>query len=194
MEVVMLTILIGPGTECMATTDGRRMTVYSLLAEEYGECMGLHERTDFSEVTEVQMCLLRWPLTGHKAWIKLTPVLQTGVLKFLREYHARGDIRFDCYSFARYVYGVDLGHRQRVWPDFWNTRPILQLRCRQVGDVVFLVRSESQTFCHAAIYIGRGLYISVYGGGGDLEVATLRSMLHDFHANTVLSVVPRVSS
>jgi len=49
------------------------------------------------------------------------------------------------------------------------------------GSIVFYGSGETQ-FHHAAIYLGAGLYISVYGAGGDLEVATHRNMLRDYRA------------
>ena len=43
------------------------------------------------------------------------------------------------------------------------------------GHVVFFETGENE-FIHVAVYIGYGLYLSVYGGGGDIEITTLADM------------------
>jgi cell wall-associated NlpC family hydrolase len=61
----------------------------------------------------------------------------------------------------------------------------------KVGDIVFLLKSKENDFRHAALYVGHGLYISVYGAGGDLEFSTLKDMLRDFDAEHVVTATPR---
>jgi cell wall-associated NlpC family hydrolase len=72
--------------------------------------------------------------------------------------------------------------------DHWLTKRLWYRP--KYGSVVFLIKGE-HNFRHAAIYIGRGLYISVWGAGGDLEIASLKSMKKDFEANRVEIATPR---
>lgn len=59
-----------------------------------------------------------------------------------------------------------------------------------MGEVYFFTSGENH-FHHAAIYIGAGLFISIYGAGGDLEVSSLKDMRRDYRAKHVLVAKPR---
>jgi len=85
--------------------------------------------------------------------------------------------------------GLERPHNIKVWDKFREVRP--NRWRRRVGDVVFLLSEKRQRFHHAAVYIGLGLYLSIYGGGGYLEAATLKDMKRDYKASDVLLVTPR---
>jgi cell wall-associated NlpC family hydrolase len=63
----------------------------------------------------------------------------------------------------------------------------------QPGDVVFLLSHAKHPteFHHAAVYIGHDLYLSVYGLGGDLNVATLEDMAKAYKAKLMINVTSR---
>jgi len=104
--------------------------------------------------------------------------VKRAIISFMRDYHAREDFAFDCYAFANLVRSIE-PHRLRVLRAYWTLKT-LSKRPR-AGDIVFLLKGHDH-FRHAAVYLGSGLYLSVWGGGGDLEVATLKGMMRDFGA------------
>lgn len=185
----MLTIIVGPVKETIITVDGKKFRVYPILIEEDNELRYLQNRLDFAGVKEVEIFAVRWFLPFRAFRLKLTPEVTKGIMEFLHRYHTKQNLFFNCYSFVSLVCGVEWSHGQGLWRKFWNIKPC-RWWCR-VGDVVFLVNHERKHFHHAAIYIGLGLYLSVYGGGGDLEVATLKDMKRDYRAKDVVLVVPR---
>jgi hypothetical protein len=64
-----------------------------------------------------------------------------------------------------------------------------------LGSVVFLVSPTKESgravFHHAAVYLGHGLYLSVWGAGGDLEVMTLENMKTAFEKCEARLALPR---
>lgn len=59
------------------------------------------------------------------------------------------------------------------------------------GKKLRFLQEQFERFHHAAIYIGCGLCISVYGAGGDLEIATLQDMKRSFKTNQVVVATPK---
>lgn len=190
----MLTLVVAPWKEQIITVDGNHMTVYPVLVEDSGKFGYLQDHTDFAEIEGVEILAIRW-LSRFQfvRWclhLKLTPEVERGIIKFLNRYHAKQNRQFCCYAFVGLVCGVKgEPHDQVRWLELWSVKAYRWQRV--VGDVVFLVSNHKKLFHHAAIYIGRGLYVSVYGAGGDLEIATLEDMKRDFGAKDVVSVTPR---
>lgn len=183
----MLKIIVFPSREKIITADRKIMQVYPLFTEK-GE--RLQDRTDFAGIQDVEISVLRWFWPFRALKLNITSEVKKGIVEFLYRYHARQNLSFDCYSFVRLVYDVDRKHRTKFMTRFWKISTYRWWR-RKIGDVVFLIDFESNYFHHAAIYIGFGLFLSVYGAGGDLEVATLKDMMRDYGARAVVSAVPR---
>jgi len=118
------------------------------------------------------------------ARFKKNKELSDAVISFLHNYYGKVDIGFDCYAFATTVKGIPV-HTREYLLRFWKLSP---LRKPTPGDVLFFVNGF--TFSHAAIYLGKGLYISVYGAGGDLEVSSLRDMRKLYKAGDVMMATP----
>lgn len=166
------------------TADGLTMQVRE--AQVGGQL--LQECQDFGHISRItfriKLGILSFPLV-------LPTHLERAVREVLGRYHAKGNIAFDCYAFANYVAGLPV-HPVRFLEKFWSTR--LYSGRSRAGDVVFFTEESTQTFLHAALYLGFGLYISIWGAGGDFEIATLSDMKHGYGATTVLRADPRVTS
>ncbi len=179
----MLTIIVGPRKENIVTVDKKDMRVYPLLIEEDGKFRCFQERTDYATVEDVEILAIRWFLPWRVLRLKLNAEIKKSIVDFLHQYHAKHNIDFDCYSFAVLVRGLKQHSKSYLWGLWDFHRPRL---LPKVGDVLFFLSENRKRFRHAAIYIGYGLYLSVYGGGGDLEVATLKDMKKDYEAEDVV--------
>lgn len=180
----MVNLYIYPHEQMIITVDQSIMFVKTVLVKNEGHFIQLQDWKPPSDLIEVEMILVR-----HFSQKKL--LLPRGVneaiLYFFHNYHAKQDLSFDCYAFANLVKGVT-AHKVPYMLSHWKTRP--KPWFIPVGSVVFLESGLNQ-FHHAAIYIGRGLYLSVWGAGGDLEVATLNSMKRDYGAERVMLAEPQ---
>ena len=183
----MLTIFVGPKNEIVQTADGSLMRVYPMFEKEGGRLVHIQKRTDYSDIKEVEFFFVWRPLPFVAFKKKLTVELQKAIVDFLHLYHAKGT-PFSCWSFTCLYRNVHTSSElPRSWRNLWQVRRRL---LKRAGDVIFLTNQDPKRF-HAAVYLGWGRYLSVYGVGGDLEVSTLRDMRRDFEINEVLNVVPR---
>lgn len=182
----MLTIFVGPKREIVQTADGSLMRVYPMLVRENGHLIHMQKRMDYSDIKEVEffVVLRTSPFLVFKK--KLNAELQKAVVDFLHLYHAKGT-PFSCWNFACLYCSVPVSTElPRGWRNLWQVRRRL---FKRTGDVVFLTNRNPKRF-HAAVYLGWGRYLSVYGVGGDLEVSTLRDMCRDFETSETANVVP----
>lgn len=185
---MLLTIYVGRRKQDLITADGMKARVHPLLVNMNGEFRQLQECEDFKEVEDVEIIAARKFFGCRPRRLSLTLEVRKGIVNFLRHYRNPRDLSFNCYSFVSLVHNIDWTGGFSLWPRFWSLEPLRRLR---PGDVVFLVDFKKQWFHHAAIYVGLGFYLSVWGGGGDLEVATLRDMKSGYKAKDVVQVVPR---
>ncbi|MFT7644659.1 MAG: hypothetical protein ACI9BF_000310 [Candidatus Paceibacteria bacterium] len=129
--------------------------------------------------------ILKWTCFSKK--LQLTKELKRAVINFLHEHHGKHNWFFDCYSFANLVKDVpfhEAGHSLKFWDTFRLSGRL------PVGSVVFL-NSDRNHFRHAAIYIGLGIYISVWGSRGDLEISTLSNMKRKWEATKAVLAKPK---
>lgn len=180
----MLTIYVSPRNQKIITADGQTMTVKGVFVREEGGFVSLQDYKPPDNLSDVEIVFAK------RLWLrrfKLPENLKLAILHFLRTYHAKQDISFDCYAFANMVEGLEI-HKVPLMLKFWRLtkRPWLI----PVGSTVFFC-SYGNHFHHAAIFVGSGLFISVYGAGGDLEVATLKNMRRDYKAKSTLLAMPK---
>jgi hypothetical protein len=180
----MLTIYVSPGEMSGTTVDGLHVTVKIMQVRDTRGFIDLHDWEPLTEPQDVEIVLMR---RFYLKRLELAHNVKDAILYFLKGYHARQDITFDCYAFANLVRGVEV-HRVPCMMKYWSRRPLPWFL--SVGSVVFLESGENQ-FHHAAVYLGQGLYISVWGAGGDLEIATLKSMKRDYGAERVVLAQPK---
>lgn len=170
---MVLTITIGPRKEGICTADGRHMTVVTGMIRRGRKLVRLNDMTDLGHVDDVAFEVKS---RFRRRKIDLCDEVRQGVCNFLNGYHARQDMSFSCYQFANLVHGVPQ-HTCHYLFKHWDVESAVELI---PGGTVFLLDLESQMFRHAAIYLGYGLFVSVYGAGGDLEFSTLEDMVREF--------------
>lgn len=180
----MLTIYVNPRDIPITTVDGCQMSVKLVMVREAGGFISLQDWETPTELNDVEIVLTR---NFCPKRLQLPHNVRQAILHFLSRYHAKQDISFDCYAFANLVKGVEV-HQVPLMLKYWNRRP--KPLFVPIGSIIFFESSEN-TFHHAAVYIGHGLYISVWGAGGDLEVATLESMKRDYGAERVVLAQPK---
>jgi hypothetical protein len=181
----LLTIYIDTRPHPIINADGSQMTVCGLYIFEGEEFHHIRGLKSFSNINGVKLIIRNRPFYKK---LQLPDDLNAAISSFLQTKHAKQDIKFDCRAFANSVKGVEQ-HEIAHLLQFWDLKP--KPHKLKTGDVIFFT-SGTNSFHHAAIYIGSGLYISVYGAGGDLEVATLKDMKRDFKAEHVLLATPKI--
>lgn len=179
----MLRITIDHKRQCIRTADGLFMTVFPASVRIEGRSIPLQDCRGIME-SGVEIVFKRWIFRRR---FNLTAEVSEGITEFLGDYSIRRD-HFDCYAFVNMVFNVS-PHRANYMLRFWNTAPLITHP--DVGNVIFLLTEETQTFHHAAIHLGYGIYISVYGFNGDIEFATLADMKRDYGAADVVLATPR---
>ncbi len=182
----MLILKTGSVKQTISDLDGKKFNVYQVIVcDEKGRNQELQDYGNFVNLRKVEIIAHR-----GRSVKKLNIDLNThqSIVDFLNYYHAKQDLSFDCYSFVNMAHEVKQHHKM-ILEDFWDIK-LYQKRLK-IGDVVFLVNKKSNYFYHAAIYIGFGLYVSVYGVGGDMEISTLKDMKKDFGAELVLTATPK---
>lgn len=179
----METIYVSPCDVPITTVDGCQMSVKLVLVREAGGFVSLQDWEPPSELNDVEIMLVR---RFRSKRLKLPHNVKQAILYFLQSYHAKQDISFDCYAFTNLVKGVKV-HKVPFMLKYWNKRP--KPWFIPTGSVVFFESGENR-FHHAAVYLGHSLYLSVWGAGGDLEVATLKSMKRDYGAERVMLAKP----
>lgn len=183
----MLTILVGLRKGRLTTADGKHMFAFPMLVWTDGKLTVMQEREGFGNIKDVEILVFKKYLPYLALRARLTEPLRRGITMFLQTYHAKTDLSFDCYAFANLVAGVPQ-HDKSLLLKYWNLTKLSWRR--RVGDIVFFLGEDPLHFKHAAVYIGYGLYISVYGAGGDLEISTMRDMRRDYGAAYTHLAVP----
>lgn len=181
----MVTICVSSYDVPIITVDGYQMSVKLVLVREAGKFISLQDWEPPTELNDVEIVLIRKRFRPKR--FRLPHDVKRAIINFLQCYHTRQDISFDCYAFVNLVKGVEV-HKVPYMLEYWNKRP--KPRFIPIGSVVFLESGENK-FHHAAVYMGHGLYISVYGAGGGLQVATLKSMKRDYGAERVVLAQPK---
>ena len=180
----MLTIFVSQKDITISDVNGFIARVRNTIVKEGDRYINLQDSKPFQEYEDVEIVLMgrffKWRLC-------LTEELKAAVKLFMSKYHAQQNLEVDCYAFATMVKRVEF-HKAHSMFNYWLTKRLWHRP--RYGSIVFLIKSE-HNFRHAAIYIGRGLYISVWGAGGDLEIASLKSMKKDFEADRVEIATPR---
>lgn len=180
---MMVTIYVYPREVPIISVDGAQMSVKLVLVHEAGGFISLQDWKPPEELGEIEFI---WASRFRFKRLHLSQEVERAIRFFLKQYHAKQDISFDCYAFANLTKGVE-AHKVLYMLQYWNRRPVPWFV--PIGSVVFFESGDDQ-FHHAAIYIGHELYISVWGAGGDLEVATLKSMKRDYNAERVVLATP----
>jgi ADP-heptose:LPS heptosyltransferase len=181
----MLELFIKPERETIITRDNMQFRVYPFVFSKNGK---LHDfrACNLAEINDIKFTIVFSQKT--KKSLKIHPVIKNGIIKAINLHHNKKDLLFDCYAFTNLVFEIEQ-HKILDMKKFWRTKP--RRFFLSVGDVIFLTNKADSSFYHSAIYIGYGLYISIYGAGGDLEISCLNDMKYDFEkAKKILIAKP----
>lgn len=179
----MLTIYVSAREQNVVTDDGVHMTTKTTFVRKGSEFAEFQDVEISSDIKDVEVIFIS---EFFRKKLTLPSDVKDAMLTFLKTYHGKGDLSFDCYAFANLVKGIP-PHGVSSMLRYWKLRPLFWRP--KVGGVVFFT-SGINCFHHAAIYLGRGLYISVWGAGGDIEIATKKSIKRDFSAEYVSVAKP----
>lgn len=181
---MLLTIRVDiRNTQTIADTMGVMYEAFPSYVWDRATFVFLQDYVPSKEITKVRIGLMqKWWHVFFPRWVTIPPNLHQAILRTLRDYHAKQDMDFSCFSFASLAGGNE------VFIQKWRHEP---LENPEPGDVIFLTDPSNTGFHHAAVYLGENLYVSVYGVGGDIEITTLEDMQHCYDKAThILKATP----
>lgn len=184
----MLSLYIGSNKVWIQDTSGSTFQVFPVYYKKDKEVHELRLSNSLPLLDDVEIFFQWW---RYFIRLPVSPELRTAILNFMLFKHIPQNDSYDCYSFAC-EYAKVGAHNKRHLFDFWKLKPLK--RRPKVGQVIIMFARPAENnihFSHAAIYLGFGRYLSVWGGGGQLEVATLKDMKRDFKAPLVFLGTPR---
>ncbi len=185
----MFSLYIGSAKEWIQDASGGSFQVFPVFYKKDGKFFELRFSTDLPPLDDVEIYFRWW---RYLVRIPVSARLRTTILNFMLFKHLIQDNSFDCYSFAC-EYSQVPQHDRHDLLSHWSLRP-LRWRHLRIGNVVFLFSRPAKDalhFHHASIYLGFGRYLSVWGKGGQFEVATLADMKRDFGARGAFLATPR---
>lgn len=183
----MLSIILDRKPVTLHTADGSLMPVRRAYLRHRGAYYLLQKFPACSAPPRVRFVVRRWNKYRRLPRIER---LERAVSEFLHRKQDMLDIKWDCYRFVCAMHGLPT-HSQLYLSQHWK---LLAPGAPQPGDVVFLLTEAAEGrsfFHHAAVYVGDGFYLSVWGAGGHLEAATLGDMRKGFKAAQVMRAIPR---
>ncbi|MCF7898875.1 MAG: hypothetical protein K9L31_02910 [Candidatus Pacebacteria bacterium] len=171
--------ITGPSENVIILTAFRTFVIKD--EEEYDLC----DYFGFQDSSCIEICTNIWMLLVN---LNITPEIKRVVINFLCSQHVVRDKEYDCYLFVCEYYKIE-NHKKKYLMEYWELKK--QRFWPKVGDVLFLLDTSKQVFKHAAIYVGYGLYVSIYGAGGDIHFATLKDMKKSFGGKDIFLATPR---
>lgn len=176
----------------LITAEGIHMSMREMFVERQGALTPVRHIERFDNVTDVDLFML---LPGGLSRLNATALVRANIAQFLREQHARVEMDYMCFNFAHQMaFGEPRPKHNHSGDPYWKYIPIHAAWLLPRGAIIKLHRGTENgrtPFAHAAVYLGKRLFISVYGAGGDLEVSTLDDMKRDFKAPYVVRSIPK---
>gem|GEM_PF-5421638 len=117
--------------------------------------------------------------------LNMTRKVEAAVLHFLKKHHRIFTSQFGCYELVRTIHSLPKHNRRNV-SDYWT--PVDRKPTN--GDVIFLL-NRGGYFLHAAVSMGNGLYLSIFGIESYLALTTMEQMENAWQPEVVVTVVPR---
>ena len=184
----MLTLFVYPEKELIETINKQIFTVRKVTVHYNGNEIPLRTYVPApeAEITDIEL-LFVWK--NKESPFPMSDALRKSIIYVLTHYHGKQALSFDCYAFANTVAGIP-AHKVSEMLNHWDLRGFSS---PHVGDTIFFLNQKKQILHHAVIYIGHGLYLSIYGAGGDLEISSFRDTRKGFgvKAKDVLIAVPK---
>ncbi len=189
----MLSLYIFSETESTQSRDGKKFEaqkVFYRVGEEFFQLQTQDTRLPSLDDLEILLQLYgRW-------FIKLPISKNRNLKRVIQNYmifkHRVCDISFNCRSFVSWYANVG-EHDGSKMLDYWEFKPYSRWKVKPGDIVMFLVHESGEHFLfrHAAIYLGFNRYLSVWGGGGQLEVTTLESMVRCYETGLIFVANPK---
>ena len=183
-------IYVGDDDLFIQTVDGTQMTVKPLFVEHNDTLVPLRDCEGITGVNDISFILLS---QDKEQVLRLPKRLRISIAWFLEQYHAKVNMDYMCFDFGYHVaYGKDKAVSEFDDGD-WDCRAFNPKQPLKQGNILMLHQGRMDgitSFVHAAVYLGKGLFISIYGAGGNLEVSTLEAMKRDFDAHQVVRAIP----
>ncbi len=168
------------------SADGIIVTAFKTFVETENGMYDLCNYFDFQELDDIEIISQK---SFFSVRLNIPPELKKAIIDFLLTQHIHKDDKFDCYSFVNKYHNVE-EHKKSYLMNYWKLKKLVFLP--KVGDVVFFLDTSRQLFRHASIYVGWGVYVSVYGAGGDIHFATLKDMKNSFGGENIFLATPRL--
>jgi len=99
----MFTIYVSPRAQHIITADGSCMTVKEVFVREADGFVNFQDSKPPSDLCDLRLILMRRFFPRE---LSVPANVKAAILDFLRSYHAKQDISFDCYAFANLLGGV----------------------------------------------------------------------------------------
>lgn len=116
--------------------------------------------------------------------------------EYLRSSLNKSPEEFDCAAFVNYMHGIPYTPGS-FEPGRWDIVPLSVDMALHIGEIVFIADTQGQTLTnalqiqHYAIYIGDDLYLSQFGIGMKLIVASLEEMKKGYACDSAFLLLPR---
>lgn len=185
----MLSLCISSTKSTVKDECGRTFTGFRLYYEKDGKFKELRLSNNLPVFDKVEIYFQLW---RYFLRLPISEKLRDVILRFMAHQHLVQGSLFDYYSFVCEYEKIQKDNHKCYLLDRWSIRSF-RWWCQRVGDVVFLFDAPTKRdvrFCYAAIYLGFGRYLSVWGGG-QLGVSTLRDMKRDFNATRVYKAIAK---
>ena len=186
-----LTVIVFDEDQHVTTADQVELTVKPVFVETDEGLTELRDYTPHTPVTAIQILFIQGEDIHH---LDIPRRALDAVVSFLNTKHQKVNMEYMCFDFIYEAAFRDGRTRAKDIDTDWRLRSWSKADRFRPSDAVLLHRSfngRNTPFAHAAVYIGRGLFLSVYGAGGDFEVSTLENMQRDFNAPFIALATPR---
>lgn len=170
--------------------------VRNLLISRQGfpESIDFHSLKDLKNTEAIEVLVKK--VDGSTEVLPLPKNVLDAVAEYVRRRSRNETADLDCAGFVSIVKGLPplerdaSGELKESKLDRWEVDK--QIGPIAPGEVFFFSNADENGthFLHAAVYVGYGLFLSVYGLGSDLEASTMDDMKAYFKATIVTKMKP----
>ena len=171
--------------------NGELNFAYSTGIKQGGRYMRLHELKAIEIDGEIVVYIVWkfWFLLLRRR-LDLPKLVHDAIVNYLHNLHHQRDMFYDCLAFVNSCFGQPQ-HTGGDIEKFWEFMKLE--REPQPGEAIILAsyHDDLWEFEHAAICLERRVYVSVYGGAGDIEFSSLDQMKKGYQTTDVFLATPR---
>jgi hypothetical protein len=182
--------IIEPSTQSLYNVaDGVSFNTRKIsLARRTNTGVVINKISDVSMTFGLEICVRE---DGEIKPLEIPQKLTQRLAEYLRTRPDRGQ-EFECGSFVHYLMGIPFtlnGFDENKW----EITPYMSEEEMLPGFTILVYNppEDNRELKHIAMYLGRGLYLSKFGGAPVLLVTTLEEMKKGYKAAKVLVLVPK---